>query len=93
MTGRLKYVYFVKPVGSSGPIKIGCSGNPEARARRLGREVGVELEVIAAFQGGFMEESQLHWKLRQFKDCETFGGREWFQPQSEVLSFAYGHQT
>ncbi|MBK9496667.1 MAG: GIY-YIG nuclease family protein [Xanthomonadales bacterium] len=69
----MSYVYFIKPVGMDGPIKIGCSWNPAVRLRNNGYWVPFKLEVAAMIPGGKELEGRFH---RRF-----FGSRshyEWF---------------
>lgn len=68
-----KHVYFVRPVGMDGPIKIGCSTNPAARLSVLAAWSPFPLEIIGSVLGGFGEENRLH---RRFSDLHT--RREWF---------------
>lgn len=68
-----KYIYFIKPVGMDGPIKIGCSDKPAKRLISLSAWSPFELELIGSVPGGFEEESRLH---RRFSDLHT--RKEWF---------------
>lgn len=66
-------VYFMKPVGMDGPIKIGCSGAVEDRLLSLAIWSPFPLEIIGTVQGTMADEHFLH-------DC--FSGQhshhEWF---------------
>lgn len=75
-----KHVYFMKPVGMVGPIKIGCSSWPENRLKQLGIWSPFELEVIFSFPAGHTTERQLH---RCFADLHSHG--EWFRPGPRLL--------
>lgn len=68
-----KYVYFIKPVGLDGPIKIGCSAEPEKRLKVLGTWSPFPLEIMGKAPGGHSDENFLH---RRFADLHTH--REWF---------------
>lgn len=68
-----KHIYFIKPKGMDGPIKIGCSDKPAKRLITLSAWSPFELEIIGMVPGGFTDESNLH---RRFSDLHT--RREWF---------------
>lgn len=68
-----KHIYFIKPVGMDGPIKIGCSDKPAKRLITLAAWSPFELEIIGSVPGGFSDESRLH---RRFSDLHT--RKEWF---------------
>lgn len=78
----MKLVYFMRPVGERGPIKIGCSKIPEHRLRSLEIWSPLKLEIIASAPGSHREESILH---RMFIDQRRHG--EWFEvtPDLEAL--------
>lgn len=69
----MKYVYFIKPIGMDGPIKIGCSGAPKNRLLSLSYWSPFPLEILATAPGGGNEECLLH---RCFSDHHTH--HEWF---------------
>lgn len=69
-----KFVYFIRPVGMDGPIKIGCSSNPEIRCNHLLYWSPFDLEVLARLPGDEILEARFH---RKFLDShERF---EWFR--------------
>lgn len=68
-----KKVYFIKPVGMDGPIKIGCSDRPASRLITLSAWSPFELEIIGSVSGSFSDEGKLH---RRFSDLHT--RKEWF---------------
>lgn len=78
MTGM---VYFVRPVGLSGPIKIGHSIDVPGRIQTLSAWAPFELELVAKIEGGTVRERQFHALLR-----EHHSHREWFHPHPEVLA-------
>lgn len=78
MTGRC--IYFVKPAGMEGPIKIGCSSIPLDRVSRLAEWSPVPLEVIGAVAGDYADENYLH---SCFADIHSH--HEWFHPTPELL--------
>jgi hypothetical protein len=75
------YVYFVRPVGADGPIKIGCSKMPVRRLKDLMTWSPVELEVILTVPGDFATERNIH-------DClwNDHLHREWFGATPRVLA-------
>lgn len=75
------YVYFIRPVGMIGPIKIGCSHNPEQRRRQLRLCSPVDLEVVGAIEGGLGDEYAVQAYLA---DHQSHG--EWFLANSQVLA-------
>jgi hypothetical protein len=66
-------VYFIKPVGMDGPIKIGCSDKPARRLLTLAAWSPFELEMIGSVPGSFRDENALH---RRFANLHT--RKEWF---------------
>ncbi|PYE89623.1 GIY-YIG nuclease family protein [Phyllobacterium leguminum] len=81
MSGDAKYVYFIRPVGMSGPIKIGFSEIPHERLRVLMSWSPFPLEVIAQVNGNYELEQNLH---SIFAPQHTH--REWFEASAELLS-------
>ena len=69
-----KKVYFLKPVGMDGPIKIGSSFDPMKRLRTLSVWSPFPLELIGAVSGDCSDELFLH---RHFADLHSH--REWFR--------------
>lgn len=55
-----KQVYFLKPVGMKGPIKIGSSRLPEARLTNMVRWSPLPLEMIGSVPGSTADEVYLH---------------------------------
>lgn len=76
----MRRVYFIKPVGTDGPIKIGCSANPKQRLGALSRKHS-PLEIAATVPGGFFTERQFHTVFR-----EDHIGHEWFASSRRLLS-------
>jgi hypothetical protein len=72
-SSRPQLVYFIKPVGLDGPIKIGCSSVPAGRLEQIAVWSPLPLEVIGSIPGGYKEESFLH---QCFADLHFH--REWF---------------
>lgn len=78
MTGRSN-IYFLKPAGLDGPIKIGCSGLPNARLETLAVWSPWPLELIGSVPGVITDESFLH---SCFADQHSH--YEWFHSSPEL---------
>ena len=74
------YVYFIRPIGMDGPIKIGCSGSPEARLLTLSTWSPFPLEIVAKVEGGLFLERNIH---ECFSDLHSH--REWFRAEPRLL--------
>lgn len=68
-------VYFIRPVGGFGPVKIGCSEVPENRLSFLLTMSPYPLEIVATIPGDLRRERQFHALFR-----EHHSHREWFRP-------------
>lgn len=75
-------IYAFRPVGQSGPIKIGSSNQPAGRIASMSSWAPMELEMVFVVDGGLLLEKKVHFHLRQHR---LHG--EWFAPDDEVLSF------
>lgn len=74
MTGKSgNYVYFIKPIGMDGPVKIGCSDIPEARLKALTCWSPFPLEIAVAIPGNMRLEGRLHSTFAQHHSHH-----EWF---------------
>lgn len=80
MSAPLNYVYFLRPVGADGPVKIGHSGCPLVRLKAVSSWSPVELEIAAYTPGSRSLESRFH---AMFAKDRLHG--EWFAP-SDALS-------
>jgi hypothetical protein len=69
----MSWVYFIKPIGMDGPIKVGCSFSPDKRRRTLDTWSPFALEIVAQIEGGFDLEHRFHALF-----VETHQRREWF---------------
>lgn len=69
-----QFVYFLRPVGEAGPVKIGCSDYPEGRLKSYLSWSPVQLEIIATTPGDLTLEARLH---TLFADTHRHG--EWFE--------------
>jgi hypothetical protein len=67
-----RFVYFIRPVGERGPVKIGCSFDPEQRLASMTRKAR-PLEIVAVIKGDFFVERQFHTRFRS-----DHIGKEWF---------------
>lgn len=72
-------VYFIKPVGMKGPVKIGCSISPEVRRSTLDTWSPFALEIIAEIASGVALERRFHAAFRA-----THERREWFGWSPEI---------
>lgn len=77
---KQQYVYFMRPVGMLGPVKIGCSEAPEARLLSLSTWSPFPLEVAAMVPGNWKLEHMLH---QCFADAHSH--REWFHPTARLI--------
>jgi hypothetical protein len=68
------YVYFIKPVGQEGPIKIGHSIYPPERLAALQTWSPLELEIVCVIAGTRAVESAIH---SRFAAWQARG--EWFE--------------
>src|SRR3990167_3103415 len=78
---RSGFIYFLKPTGMDGPIKIGCSTVPENRLRSLMAWSPVALEIMATVPDG---DAQLEHNIHDcFMDCHSHS--EWFHAVPRLL--------
>jgi ribosomal protein S30 len=75
-----RVVYFIRPVGQVGPIKIGFSVAPDVRLIRMAAGSPLPLEIVATIPGSASLERAFH---------ETFAYAhshfEWFHPVDDLL--------
>lgn len=81
ITGAMR-IYFMKPVGMDGPIKIGCSRNLDGRLQHLARWSPFPLEFIGSVKGDIVFERAIH---RRF--AADLVHSEWFRPSPELSEF------
>lgn len=74
------FVYFIKPVGMSGPIKIGTSCMPFSRLNALNGLSPIPLEIVGMVRGGHAQETFLH---QRFSNHHSH--REWFYASPLLL--------
>lgn len=70
---RRGLLYFIRPVGAEGPVKVGYSAAPRSRLLNMMQWSPVELELILAVPAGPKDEFRAH---RYF--AETWIRHEWF---------------
>lgn len=66
-------IYFIQ-AADGGPIKIGCSMNPNLRRRALAGLFPYSVEILAQIEGGMAQESFLHQCFRPIAVAN-----EWFR--------------
>lgn len=74
-------VYFVRPVGMDGPIKIGTSVDIQARLGVINSQSRVLCEVMASAPGGYEEERALQKHL-----LGDWLRSEWFSPSLRLMA-------
>lgn len=74
-------IYFIRPVGLPGPIKIGCSRWPADRLQACMHQSPLPLEIVGSIPGDFKLERKFHNFLSgSLSHCE------WFHPTELVIS-------
>jgi hypothetical protein len=91
MKSAAPQVYFVKPVGQAGPIKVGHSTDVEKRLRELGKWSPVPLEVAATIEappnGGYTFSRGPRFERRFHIRYAPFRLHfEWFEAHPLILS-------
>jgi len=78
---RERFIYFIKPAGMDGPIKIGISTSPHMRLDGLMAWSPFPLDVIGSVKGTHADEIFLH-------SCfvAAHSHREWFHSSPELRS-------
>lgn len=76
-----RFVYFMKPIGMDGPIKIGCSSVTAKRLEDLSVWSPFPLEIVATAKGGYDLEQKLHGRF-----AFAHSHREWFEPAPELVA-------
>lgn len=79
--GHLRYIYFIRPIGADGRIKIGCSYKPVSRLLALSFWSPFKLEIVGVGRGSFDVERLLH---DHFADDRLHS--EWFRSSPELLA-------
>jgi hypothetical protein len=74
-----EYIYFIKPVGQLGPVKIGTSWKPFDRLSQVMVWSPIPLEVELVIEGG----EELERNIQDcFADCHSHS--EWFFPHERL---------
>lgn len=76
-----KRIYFLRPVGQVGPIKIGCSVDAENRLATYIPWSPIKLEIVVTAAGSHMEERRLHGMFGK-----DWLHHEWFGASKELLA-------
>lgn len=76
----MRRVYFIKPVGMDGPIKIGSTTRLHERFASLSLSSPFDLEILASIEGAHDLEHRFHARFVQHR-----ARGEWFVPASELL--------
>lgn len=80
-----QFVYFIRPVGLDGPIKIGCSTYPMSRLNALMTWSPFPLEILAMAPGGHSDERRLHQRFSADRLRS-----EWFRTTRELIDLIDG---
>ena len=75
----MRRVYFIRPVGAEGPVKIGCSFAPEGRLSSLMTWSPFPLEIVASVAGDLNLERRFHHRF-----AHLYSHREWFRAAPEL---------
>jgi hypothetical protein len=82
-------IYFAQPT-DGGPVKIGFSGNVEARVRQLESYYRKPLAVLAVMDGGREDEAEIHARFDHLR-LQGLGSRgvrpEQFMPAPDLMEF------
>lgn len=77
---HLRYIYFMRPIGADGRIKIGCSYKPARRLVAISVYSPYPLEIIGVGEGDMSDEKMLH----EFFAADRLHS-EWFRSSPELL--------
>ena len=77
----MRRVYFIKPIGQQGPVKIGCSISPTGRLSTLSTWAPYPLELLAQIDGDRGIEQRFHTLF-----ADQWLHREWFHWSAELQS-------
>lgn len=72
-------VYFIRPVGRTGPVKIGCTHFHRERLAQLADWSPLPLEIAAMAPGNELTEAQLHACF-----ADHWSHREWFRENQRL---------
>lgn len=74
-------VYFLRPIGMDGPVKIGCSKLPADRLAVYMHWAPFPLEMAASLPGNFKLEARFHAKF-----AASHSHHEWFASSPELTA-------
>lgn len=74
------FVYFLRPIGQCGPIKIGCSFWPEDRLKSYQSWSPIPLELVASLPGDRTIEARFHAAF-----AHLHSHHEWFRAEADLL--------
>lgn len=77
----MKYVYFIQK-GTTGPVKIGISGDLRARFNMISTHSDEPITLLAAFAGDEIDERNIQKKFSSFHRRG-----EWFSPDSMLIKY------
>lgn len=77
----MRRVYFIKPKGMAGPIKIGSSVSACRRRADLERWSPVPLEIVAELDGSYETEMRFHARFAKLQERG-----EWFTATRDLLA-------
>lgn len=72
-------VYFIRPVGMAGPVKIGMAKCPESRLYELHAVSPLPLEIVARIDGNHSTEMRFHARFEHLHSH-----REWFRADAAI---------
>lgn len=75
----MKRVYFIRPIGMVGPVKIGVSKSPDGRRKTLETWAPFPLEIVAEIEGDGVLERRFHARFR-----DSYVRHEWFNWTPEL---------
>jgi len=78
-------IYFLRPAGEDGPIKIGCSFDPYIRLGQYVSWSPYPLEIILTIPGTMALEKNIHECF-----CDTHSHGEWFHASPRLLEAIEG---
>ena len=76
-----RFIYFIQSGGPTGPVKIGVTGDPQLRLKRLQTGSAEPLEMLGTVKGDEDMEKGYHARLA----AHRVRG-EWFAPAPEVMA-------
>lgn len=76
------FVYFLRPIGQPGPVKIGCSSDPNGRLTTFMAWSPLRLEIAAKIPGDMPLEQRIHGIF-----ADQHSHSEWFYPSKRLTDF------